>query len=218
MRLAASSRGVRGWRGLVLLHLLLLGGVLLLELLGLLGVALFHLLFLLVVVVFLGGLLVFFFLLLLELLVLLVLLGGQLVLLLLVFFVGGVIAAARRGVFVFLYFIGVPWIGGASCRARFVAVRGIGWRRVVCATGVFGGYHVVMEFAGPGGGGDGRLAMVGGGAQFGIAAGSCDMLRLRGYWADVAFAGVGALLLRFAGFHATGAAIVADVSIHHGDP
>ena len=71
---------LRSWcslaRRLALLHLFLLRGMLLLDLLRLLSVALFHLLFLRVVVVFLGGLLMFFFLLLLEFLMLLVLLGG----------------------------------------------------------------------------------------------------------------------------------------------
>ena len=50
--------------------------MLLFELLGLLSVALFHLLFLHVVGVFLGSLLVFLFLLLLEFLVFLILFGG----------------------------------------------------------------------------------------------------------------------------------------------
>jgi len=63
-------------RRLSLLHLFLLSGMLLLDLLRLLSVALFHLLFLSVVVVFRGGLLMFFFLLLLELLVILRLLGS----------------------------------------------------------------------------------------------------------------------------------------------
>jgi hypothetical protein len=63
-------------RRLALLHLLLLSGMLLLELLRLLSVALLHLLFLGVIVVSLGGLLVFFLLLLLELLVILRFLGS----------------------------------------------------------------------------------------------------------------------------------------------
>ena len=58
-------------RSLALFHLLLLSGMLLLELLRLLCMPLFHLLLLRVVVVLLGGLLMFFFLLLLEFLVLL---------------------------------------------------------------------------------------------------------------------------------------------------
>lgn len=79
-------RPFRGWMALggfgfapwllTLLHLLLLGSMLLLKLLGLLSVALFHLLFLRVVGVLLGSLLVFFFLLLLQFLMLLVLIGG----------------------------------------------------------------------------------------------------------------------------------------------
>ena len=58
------------------LHFLLLCSVLLLELLGLLCVALLHLLFLRVTSAFLGRLLVFFFLVLLQLLVFLILFGG----------------------------------------------------------------------------------------------------------------------------------------------
>jgi hypothetical protein len=64
------------WRCLALFHLLLLSGMLLLELLRLLSMALLHLLLLRVIVVFLDGLLVFFFLLLLELLVVLRLPGS----------------------------------------------------------------------------------------------------------------------------------------------
>ncbi len=63
-------------RRVVLLHLLLLSGMLLLDLLRLLSVALLHLLILRVAVVFRGGLLMFLFLLLLEFLVILVLLGS----------------------------------------------------------------------------------------------------------------------------------------------
>jgi len=66
---------LRLWRSLArrlfLLHLFLLSGMLLFDLLRLLSVALFHLLFLCVVVVLRGGLLMFFFLLLLQLLVIL---------------------------------------------------------------------------------------------------------------------------------------------------
>lgn len=61
---------------LTLLHLLLLDRMFLLELLGLLGVALFQLLFLCLVDALLFYLLMFFFLLLLELLVILRLLGS----------------------------------------------------------------------------------------------------------------------------------------------
>jgi hypothetical protein len=74
MRLFRGRTVLRGFgcarpRLLTLLHLLLLSRMLLLNLLGLLSVALLHLLFLRVVEVFLGSLLVFFFLLLLQLLV-----------------------------------------------------------------------------------------------------------------------------------------------------
>ena len=79
-RLFCRRPGLRLRRGLpwrlTLLHLGLLGGMFLLDLLRLLSVVLLHLRFLRVVVVFLGGLLVFFFLLLLELLVILRLLGS----------------------------------------------------------------------------------------------------------------------------------------------
>ena len=80
MRLFRGRTALRLWcslaRRLVLLHLLLLSDVLLLDLLRLLSVALFHLLFLCVIIVFRGGLLVFFFLLLLEFLMILRLLGS----------------------------------------------------------------------------------------------------------------------------------------------
>ena len=80
MRLFRGRTALRLWCSLAgrlaLLHLFLLSGMLLLDLLRLLSVALFHLLFLRVVVVFRGGLLMFFFLLLLELLVILRLLGS----------------------------------------------------------------------------------------------------------------------------------------------
>jgi len=61
---------------LLSLHFPLLRSVLLLELLSLLSVALFHLLFLRVADILLRHLLVFFFLLLLQLLVFLILFGG----------------------------------------------------------------------------------------------------------------------------------------------
>ena len=64
------------WRPLVSFHFLLLCSVLLLELLSLLSVALFHLLFLSVAGILRGYLLVFFFLLLLQPLVFLILFGG----------------------------------------------------------------------------------------------------------------------------------------------
>ena len=78
MRLFRGRTALRLWcrRRLTLLHLFLLSGMLLLNLLGLLSVALLHLLFLRVVVVFRGGLLVFFILLLLEFLMILRLLGS----------------------------------------------------------------------------------------------------------------------------------------------
>ena len=69
---------------MTLLHLLLLCSVFLLYPIGLLRVALFHLLFLRIVVIFPISLLVLFFLLLLYPLVLLILFVGQLALLLLV--------------------------------------------------------------------------------------------------------------------------------------
>ena len=63
-------------RLLVSFHFLLLCSVILLELLSLLSVALFHLVFLSIAGMLLGYLLVFFFLLLLQLLVFLILFGG----------------------------------------------------------------------------------------------------------------------------------------------
>jgi len=80
MRLFPGRMALRLWCGLArhlaLLHLFLLGGMLLFNLLRLLSVTLLHLLFLCVVVIFCGGLLMFFILLLLEFLVILRLLGG----------------------------------------------------------------------------------------------------------------------------------------------
>jgi hypothetical protein len=63
-------------RLLVSFHFLLLCSVILLELLSLLSVALFHLVFLSIAGILLGYLLVFFFLLLLQPLVFLILFGG----------------------------------------------------------------------------------------------------------------------------------------------
>ena len=80
MRLFRGRTALRLWcssgRRLALLHLFLLRGMLLLNLLRLLSVALLHLLFLRVVVVFRGRLLMFFILLLLEFLVILRLLSS----------------------------------------------------------------------------------------------------------------------------------------------
>ena len=98
---------------LVLLHVLLLGGVFLFELLGLLGVALFLLLLLGVVVVFCGGLLVLGFLLLLEFLVILGLPGCELLLLLLILLIGGGFAGIGRRERVRLQGAGV--IGARGC-------------------------------------------------------------------------------------------------------
>src|SRR5450755_1096985 len=112
--------GLRGMRSrrLVGFHLLLLRGVFLLKLLGLLRVALFHLLFLRVVVIFLGGLLVFFFLLLLQFLMVLILLGHHLVLLLLIFLVGFWVAGIWRRGLVSVYFVCMYWVR-VSCGVIF---------------------------------------------------------------------------------------------------
>ena len=58
---------------------------------------------------------------------------------------------------------------------------------------------------------DGRLAVVGGGAQFGITAGFLNVLCLRGYRTHMVLVGVGFLLRRGTRFDATLAAVVADV-------
>src|SRR5450631_1492830 len=106
--------GLRGMRSrrLVGFHLLLLRGVFLLKLLGLLRVALFHLLFLRVVVIFLGGLL------LLQVLMLLILLGHHLVLLLLIFLVGFWVAGIWRRGLVSVYFVCMYWVR-VSCGVIF---------------------------------------------------------------------------------------------------
>ncbi len=118
MRLFRGRMALRLWCGLArrlaLLHLFLLSGMFLLDLLRLLSVALFHLLFLSVVVVFRGGLVMFFLLLLLELLVILRLLGSQLVLLLLIFLVRCSVAGVWRRELVRLQFAGVIVGSGTS--------------------------------------------------------------------------------------------------------
>jgi len=99
---------------LMRLHFLLLLSVLLLELLSLLGVALFRLLFLSLVGILLGHFLVVFFLLLLQLLVFLILFGGKLFLLLLILLVRCRVAGAGCGVLMGLNFGRVVVIVGAS--------------------------------------------------------------------------------------------------------
>src|SRR5215472_8678867 len=163
---------------LMLLCLPLLSLMLLLELLRLLGVTLFHLLFLRVIVILLGRLLVFFFLLLLKLLVLLRLLGSQFVLLLLIFFVSCGIASVRRRRLVRLQVAGVAvglWRGfrvvcrtisriGASFirRTCFVACS-TGRRSLVSSASLFGGYSARLEVSGFNGSCDRRFAFIRGG-------------------------------------------------------
>jgi len=120
------------------LHILVLLGMLLLELLSLLGVALFHLLFLGLAGILLGHLLVFFFLLLLQLLVFLILLGGQLVLLLLILFVRRWVARARRRVLMGLNFARVVVVVGPS----------FGWTVCVYVCLTFGSFIGSPGFAG----------------------------------------------------------------------
>lgn len=161
---------------LTLLHLLLLGRMLLLELLGLLRVALFELLFLRVVGVFLFRLLMFLFLSLLEFLVLLILLGSQLVLLLLVALIGrGIAGIGRRGL-VRLEFARMTgrrfrFVGRAGFRflLRLVAsAGGVGRRSLVRAAGLFGSYYAGLEVSGLSGRCNGRPALIVGGAERGI--------------------------------------------------
>src|SRR5450432_496410 len=227
---------------LTLLHLLLLGSMLLLQLLGLLSVALFHLLFLRIVDVFLGSLLVFLFLLLLDLLVFLVLFGDKLVLLLLVFLICCGIASIWRRGRVRLKFTcvtvgrgfgcgGGRSIFGVSCRAslrrracfcrwpsfggrgRLVAGAGcVGRRSLVRAASLSGGYYSGLEISRFGSRGDGRLALIVGGAQFGIGTGLLDVLRLGGDTADVLFLAVGFFLRRGTRFDATSPAVIAHTS------
>jgi hypothetical protein len=101
--------------------------MLLFELLRLLGVTLFHLLFLCIIVILPGCLLVFIFLLLLELLVILRLLGGQLGLLLLIFVVSCGVASVRLSKLVLLQFASVTV---SACRGSSVICRMIfrAWR------------------------------------------------------------------------------------------
>ena len=94
-RMVLGRLGVLPWL-LMLLHVLLLGSMLLLELLGLLSVTLLHLLFVRVIGAFPVGLLVFFFLLLLQFLMFLTLFLSELLLLVLIALCGRGIAGVRR--------------------------------------------------------------------------------------------------------------------------
>src|SRR5215472_14446170 len=150
----------------------------LLDLLRLLRVALFHLLFLLLIVILLSCLLVFFFLLLLEPLVILRLLFSQLVLLLLIFFFGCGIASVRRRKLVRLQLAGVTVsVGrrsGVFCRTilsvwasltrrtRFIATCSVRRRSLVRTAGLSGSYDSGLEVSGLGGSRDRRFALVGG--------------------------------------------------------
>src|SRR5450432_4254777 len=140
--------------------MLLLNGMLLLDVLSLLRVTLFHLLFLRVVDASLFSLLMVPFLMLLQLLMFLTLLSGELVFLVLVSLVGGGIAGIRRRERVRLEFTGVAVVDWRRCRvvdrlvsrailccrARFISlvcfvdVPGrISWRSFVRAAGLSGG-------------------------------------------------------------------------------
>lgn len=143
-------------RRLALLQTSLLGGMLLLELLRLLRVALLQLLLLRVVVLVLACYLVFFFLLLLEPLVILRLPGHELVLLLLVLLVSRMVATVWRRQRVRLQFVRVY---GGAMRTSYCA-RGIGWRRSVLAACLPGGQHASFEVSGSFGSGNGRLALI----------------------------------------------------------
>src|SRR5580704_15111351 len=151
--------------------------MLLFELLSLLGMALFHLLFLGVIVILLGRLLVFFFLLLLKLLVILRLLGGQFVLLLLIFVISCGVASVRRRKLVLLQFACVTvsvWRGSSIIsrmilrawasfirRTCFIATCGVR-RSLICAAGLSGSYNASFEVSGFRGSCDRRFALVGG--------------------------------------------------------
>src|ERR1700719_4365870 len=137
---------------------------------------LLHLLLGGIVVIFLRSLLVLALLLLLQFLMFLILFGSQLVLLLLIFLVERGVAGARRRALVRLDLAGVRR-GIRACRARApiagrvtravrIAARTRGiifrarWRSIGSAS--FAGRNPGLEIGGPGGGGDGRLALVGG--------------------------------------------------------
>src|SRR3984885_13772594 len=234
MRFSRGRAALRLWcslgRRLTLLHLLLLSGMLLLNLLCLLSVALFHLLFLCVVVVFCGGLLMFFFLLLLKLLVILRLLGSQLVLLLLIFLVGCSVARVWRRELMRLQIAGVIvgsgsgmsfggsfgtiFRGGASfiSWSRCIAACTIGWRSLVFASCFSGANNASFEITGFGRSRDGGLALVGGGTQFGVTASGLHVLRLRGYRTDVVLVSVRLLLRRRTRFDPTRTTVIADMS------
>src|ERR1700733_13253667 len=214
MRLFRGRPALRLWcssrRRLVLLHLFLLGGMLLLHLLRLLRVALLHLLFFRVVVVFRGGLLMFF------------------VLLLLIFLVGCSVARVGRRELVRLQFAGVIVGVGTSFRGIFRTIFRAGssfisWTRFIAACSIGGGslvfayclsgvYNAIFEITVFDGSRDGRLALVGGSAQFGIIAGCLNVLRLCGDWTSVVLASVRLFLRCGTRFNPTGTTVVADMS------
>ena len=58
---------------------------------------------------------------------------------------------------------------------------------------------------------DGRLAVVGGSLEGLVAAGSLELLGLRGYWREMTIPGGGLFLRAGAGSYAAGAAVIADI-------
>src|SRR5580704_3185615 len=89
----------------------------------------------------------------------------------------GSVRTSFGGVFRTIFRAGLRFIP----RTGFIASCGIRWRSPVFAAGFSGRYSPSFEITGPGGRRDGRLALVGGGTQLGIAAGGLNMLHLPGY-------------------------------------
>jgi len=187
--------------------------VLLLKLLGLLGVALLHLLFLRFTGVSRSRLLVFSFLLLLQLLVFLILSDGQLVLLLLIFLVRSGVASGRSNVLVGLNFVGMN-VGVGTCCAvvcwtSFIQTRGP-FGSFIRSAGFPGRYGAAPKVSGSGRGCNRRLALILRGAQFRVGTSLLHVLVLCGDRAGVAFPVVGLLLGRRPLIDPAVAAIVAD--------
>src|SRR5580700_6904863 len=171
---------------------------------------LLHLLLGGIVVIFLRSLLVLALLLLLQFLMVLILFRSQLVLLLLILLVQRGVACARRRALVRLDVAGVRrGIGACRASTRGIIFRAC-WRSIGSAS--FAGRNPGLEIGGPGGGGDGRLALVGGGTQLRVRACCLQVLRLRRYGTDVAASSGRFFLWTGARFHSAIAAAVTDAA------
>ena len=96
-------------------------------------------------------------------------------------------------------------------RTGFIAACGICRRSLVFAAGLSGGFNPRSEISGSGSSRDGRLALVGGGTQFGITAGLLDVLHLCAHWTDVVLVSIGLFVRVGARFDPTASPVVADM-------